>query len=158
MASFFYKVKNKDSKIEQGIIKAVSFAEAASKLEKKGYIVLEIKEENSFVESNRSHNYSDMELSKKLILSIREKKEFFNSFYFLYKSGYSILQVFESMNASSKNQKIKLLCSKILKGIRHGSTLKESMKTSSESLGTAYTMLVVAGEESGQLEKILSDI
>ena len=47
MASFFYKVKNVDSKIEQGYIDAVSLTDAALKLEQRGFIVLEIKEESS---------------------------------------------------------------------------------------------------------------
>ena len=75
-------------------------------LERDGYIVLEIKES-----SNSDFIYSDYEynipFSSKMVLSVREKKEFFNSFYFLYKSGYSILQIFDSMYNSSKNQKIK---------------------------------------------------
>ena len=157
MASFFYKVKNVDSKIEQGYIDAVSLTDAALKLEQRGFIVLEIKEESSSSQIYSS-NYSDMSFSKKMVLSVQEKKEFFNSFYFLYKSGYSIMQVFDSMYNSSKNKKIKALCSKILKGINQGRSLKESMKNCSNALGMAYTMLVVAGEESGQLEDILSDI
>ena len=157
MASFFYKVKNVDSKIEQGYIDAVSLTDAALKLEQRGFIVLEIKEESSSSQIYSS-NYLDMSFSKKMVLSVQEKKEFFNSFYFLYKSGYSIMQVFDSMYNSSKNKKIKALCSKILKGINQGRSLKESMKNCSNALGMAYTMLVVAGEESGQLENILFDI
>ncbi|MBQ8887326.1 MAG: type II secretion system F family protein [Candidatus Gastranaerophilales bacterium] len=157
MANFFFKVKNADNKIEQGSINAVSLTDAAVKLEQRGFIVLEIKEESSSSHIYSS-NYSDMSFSKKMVLSIREKKEFFNSFYFLYKSGYSIMQVFDSMYNSSKNLKIKSLCSKILKGINQGRSLKESMKNCSNALGIAYTMLVVAGEESGKLENILSEI
>lgn len=157
MANFYYKVKNTNNKIEEGYINAVSLTDAAVKLEQKGYIVLEIKEENG-----SSIIYSDYELdipfSSKMVLSVREKKEFFNSFYFLYKSGYSILQIFDSMYNSSKNQKIKSLCYKILKGIKKGNSLKDSMKHCSNALGKAYSMLVVAGEESGKLESILSDI
>lgn len=157
MASFFYKVKNLDNKIEQGTISAFSLTDAAMKLEQKGFVVLAIKEER-VSEQAYSSSYQDLSFSKKMMFSIREKKEFFNSFYFLYKSGYSIMQVFDSMYNSSKNLKIKSLCSKILKGINQGRSLKESMKNCSNALGMAYTMLVVAGEESGQLEDLLSDI
>ena len=50
MARFFYRVKNKQNKISQGYINASSISEAALKLEKQGYNILEIKEEfkNSF--------------------------------------------------------------------------------------------------------------
>ena len=157
MASFSYKVKNSNGAIEQGNIEAINLTDASIKLERNGFIVIEIKEANSsdFIYSDYEYN---IPFSSKMVLSVREKKEFFNSFYFLYKSGYSILQIFDSMYNSSKNQKIKSLCYKILKGIKKGNSLKDSMKNCSNSLGKAYTMLVVAGEESGKLESILSDI
>ena len=157
MANFSYRVKNSNGAIEQGSINAINLTDAAIKLERDGFIVLEIKEANSsdFIYSDYEY---DIPFSSKMVLSVREKKEFFNSFYFLYKSGYSILQIFDSMYNSSKNQKIKSLCYKILKGIKKGNSLKDSMKSCSNALGKAYSMLVVAGEESGKLESILSDI
>ena len=157
MTIFSYKVKNINGQIEQGNITADSITDAAIRLERNGFVVLEIKEKNdsSFISSDYQF---DVPYSKKMVLSVREKKEFFNSFYFLYKSGYSILQIFDSMYNSSKNQKIKSLSYKILKGIKKGNSLKDSMKSCHNALGKAYSMLVVAGEESGKLENILSDI
>lgn len=157
MTSFSYKVKNQNGAIEQGSIDAVNLTDAAIKLERNGYIVLEIKEENDsrFIYTDCEYN---VPFSSKMILSVREKKDFFNSFYFLYKSGYSILQIFDSMYNSTKSQKIKSLCYKILKGIKKGNSLKDSMKNCHNALGKAYSMLVVAGEESGKLDEVLPDI
>ena len=39
MARFFYRVKNKQNKISQGYIEALSVPDAAEKLIKKGYII-----------------------------------------------------------------------------------------------------------------------
>lgn len=157
MAKFFYKVKNSDNKIEQGSIEAVSFTEVASKLERKGFIVLEVKEaENTTY--NLTTQIHTLPFPKNTVFKIEEKKEFFSSFYFLYKSGYSVMQIFESMYGSSKNPRIKALSSKILKGIMQGYSLRDSMTKYSNALGLAYTMLVVAGEESGKLDDILSSV
>ena len=76
----------------------------------------------------------------------------------MYKSGLPIVSVFDSIYNSSKNTKIKSLCSKILQGIQKGLPLKEAMKSCTNAIGSAYTMLVIAGEESGQLIEVLSNI
>lgn len=155
MRKFIYKVKNSKNEIIDGSIHANSVAEAAIKLERRGNVVLEIHEElqKSYIRE-KTVNYN----SAKIVLSVQEKKEFFNSFYFLYKSGLSILEIFKSMSISSKNPKIITLCSRILRGIEKGQSLKDSMKTSYSALGQAYSMLIVAGEESGQLDDILTNI
>lgn len=157
MAKFFYKVKNSENKIEQGSIEAINFTDAAAKLENKGYIVLEVKEAET-IDYNPTIKIHTLPFPKDTVFTITEKKEFFSSFYFLYKSGYSVLQIFESMYNSSKNLRIKALSSKILKGIMQGNSLRESMTKYSNALGLAYTMLIVAGEESGTLDDILSSV
>lgn len=157
MTKFYYKVKNFENKIEQGSIEAINFTEAAARLEHDGFIVLEVKEAEAvnYTPTTKIHT---LPFPKSTVFTIQEKKEFFSSFYFLYKSGYSIMQIFESMYSSSKNVRIKALCSKILRGIIQGYSLRESMKNYSNALGLAYTMLVVAGEESGKLDDILSNV
>ncbi len=154
MANFSYKAKNRSGEIIQGAFHAESLSDAVKKLEVKGYVVLEIKEKGG----NIPVDFLNLDFSQTMTLSIQEKKDFFNSFYSLYKSGCSILQVFDSIYNSTKNQKIKSLCAKILEGISKGRSLKETMKGCTNALGTAYTMLIVAGEESGKLEEILSSI
>ncbi len=154
MARFFYRVKTKQNKISQGYIDALSMPDAAEKLIKKGYIILEIKQEfkNSF--NNTGINFSDSILP----FSLQEKKEFFNSFYFLYKSALPVLDIFKSIANSSTKQKVKLFASYIVKKIEKGKSLKEAMANYSNVLGKAYTALIVAGEQAGKLDEILSDI
>ncbi|MBR1976686.1 type II secretion system F family protein [bacterium] len=154
MANFFYKVKNSKNEIIEGAFHAESLSAAAAILEQKGYVVLEVKEESG----NIPVDFLSLDFSGKMTLTIQEKKDFFNSFYSLYKSGHSILEIFNLMHGSTKSAKIKVLCGKILQGVSQGQSLKESMKNCSEALGKAYSMLIVAGEESGKLEEVLSDI
>lgn len=154
MSNFFYKVKNHNNEIVQGNIDALSLSDAAIKLEKKGFTILEIKEET------KSSVQIDSVVSSTKIqpFTLSEKKEFFNSFYFLYKSGLSILEIFKSIFHSSKNTQVKSLCSLIIKKVERGKSLKESMNNYSNALGLAYTTLITAGEESGKLEEILADV
>jgi len=155
MSRFFYKVKNSEDKIIQNYIEASTITDAAIKLEKQGYIVLEIKEETF-------HNNYNLKTvtkgSKEDVLKLSEKKEFFSSFFFLFKSGLSVLEIFDSIYNSSKNQRVKLLCSRILHKLEKGYSLKDSMKDSYNLIGIAYAKLIAAGEESGKLDSVLSDI
>ena len=154
MTRFFYRVKNRPNKISQGYIEALSMPDAAEKLIKKGYILLEIKQEYESPCSKNKVNLSDGILP----FSLQEKKEFFNSFYFLYKSALPVLDIFKSIANSSTKQQVKLFSSYIVKKIEKGKSLKEAMANYSNVLGKAYTALIVAGEQAGRLDEILSDI
>ena len=157
MAYFIFKVKNSKGEIIQDSCYAENLSEAALKLEQKDYTLLEIKEK---VEENipaQNINVS-VNFSEKTILSIQEKKDFFNAFYSLYKSGHSTFEIFNAIHNSSPNQKIKSICAIILQGVKKGHSLKEAIKPCTTALSKAYTMLIVAGEESGKLEETLSGI
>lgn len=153
MQNYRYTVKY-NNKILNGYIKASDITEAAFILEKKGYIILEIKEEILSEKFHKNYTYTGQIKT----FSLKEKKEFFTSFYYLYKSGISIVEIFKSILISSNNKNIKNLCSIIVKQTEKGNSLKESMLPYSCALGIAYTMLIIAGEESGKLETVLSDI
>ncbi len=96
--------------------------------------------------------------SNNLILSVKEKKEFFNSFYFLYKSGLSLVEIFKSISETSGNLKIKNLAFLILKKLEKGSSLNEALVKYKNAINPAYTMLICAGEKSGKLEDVLLSI
>ena len=93
-----------------------------------------------------------------ILFSLNEKKEFFNSFYYMYKSGLPVIEIFRSLINSSSSIKIKQFCSIILNNIENGDSIKEAFKGYSEVLGIAYTTLLTAGEEAGKLEDVLSGI
>ena len=157
MANFIFKVKNSNGEIIQDSFYAENLSDAAMKLEQKGYTLLEIKAQEEVIESVPTTT-PEVNFPEKTILSIQEKKDFFNAFYALYKSGHSSFEIFNSIHNSTPNEKIKAICAQILQGVKNGCSLKESMKPCSTALGKAYTMLVVAGEESGKLEDTLSGI
>ncbi len=156
MNKYFYKAKKINDEIVQGTVNAASFSEAAAILEQKKYIVLEIKEEEN-IEPLTNHIESKS-ASTDTTLSLKEKKEFFNSFYFLYKSGLSVFEIFQSIITSTHNPKIRALAKQIVKKIEQGKSIKEAMKANTKALGLAYTMLIAAGEESGKLEDVLSTV
>ncbi|MBE7704508.1 MAG: type II secretion system F family protein [Cyanobacteria bacterium SIG29] len=154
MARFFYKAKNKNGDVVANSINASNISDAAIKLEKEGLVVLEIKEELSNAQI-KSSNYSK-NISKETMFTLKEKIEFFNSFYYMFKSGLSVYQIFESVMNASNNKKIKGLCSVVIKKIEKGYSLEEAFSGYGNVLGAVYCKLIVAGESSGKLEQVLS--
>ncbi|MBQ9244789.1 type II secretion system F family protein [bacterium] len=155
MRRFLYSVKNKNNQTFQNYIYAHSIADAAVKLEKQGYIILEIKEEED--SSSYSDNYTILNSSIPEF-SILEKKEFFNAFFHLYSSGVPIVETFKSISTSTTNIHIKNFCNLIVKKTEKGQSIRDALNKYSKVLGIAYTMLIAAGEESGELEKTLGGI
>ena len=155
MNRYFYKAKNKTGAVVDGSINAFSISDAAKRLESKGFIVLEINEEVGL----SSRNIANVaKITPETVFTLIEKKEFFNSFYFQYKSGLSILEIFKAIFASSKNPNIRALCLHVLTKIEKGCTLSEAFERYSNALGLAYTKLICAGELTGKLESVLSNI
>ena len=157
MAKFYYKAKDNNANLTSGHINALSISDAAIKLEQKGLIVLEINEEMQLLATNTSFENAK-KVSEKYVFKIKEKLEFFNSFYFMYKSGLSVSQIFASMYSESRNPSIRGLCYSVSKKIEKGRTLEEAFQGYSNALGLAYTSLIIAGEHSGKLDVVLLSI
>ena len=157
MSKFYYKAKDKAGNIINGNINSGSISEAALHLEKDGLIIIEINEaQNSLPRPHQKKlHYKDLQ---KIQFSTGDKLEFFNSFYFMYNSGLSLQQVFDSIVNSTSNKKIKILSQRILTKIESGYSLKEAVDENDAVLGRAYSTLLTAGEQSGKLENILSKI
>ncbi len=155
MKKFYYVALNKNNETIENSITAESLTSAVKKLERKGYTILDIKEEkqiSDYVE------YKFYKQAKSAEFSIQEKKEFFNSFYHLYSSGVSVVETFKLIISSSNNKNIKGFCKLVVKKAEKGHSLRESLRNNSSFLGQAYTMLIVAGEESGKLAEITEGI
>ncbi|MBQ4078624.1 type II secretion system F family protein [bacterium] len=156
MARFSYKAKNKKGEIVSNHILAVDLSSAVANLEREGFVLLEIYEEAST--SSFSNKMTSRDLSKKVVFSTKEKLEFFNAFLHMYNSGLSILQIFYAVFNSAFNPNIKNLCAVIIRKIEKGYNLEEAFTGYEGVLGLAYTRLIVAGEASGKLDKVLKKI
>lgn len=104
-------------------------------------------------------NNFETDNNSEIIFSLKEKIEFFSSLYFLYKSGMPILDCFKSVADSASSQNVRNLCYQVSRRIeKNGNSLRQAILPHSQKLGKAYTMLLIAGEESGKLEITLSSI
>ena len=158
MSKFNYTAKSPENKIINGFIDAQSVAEAAAKLENSGFTVLNINFSNDDEPRQSYEFHTSHDINTIPPFSLKQKSEFFNSFYSLYSSGLSILETFQSMYKSASDKFIKSLCNKIVNSVKKGNSLEVSFRNYSHCLGIAYTNLIITGEKSGKLESILDEI
>ena len=151
MARFFYRCKNIND-IQEGYLEAKSMSEASSKLEKQGLTLLELKEIKEQKSQNVSLNYDIKPLN------IQEKKDFFNSFYAQYRAGISFFETFNNIISTTSSNNIKTLCFNIVRKIQSGNSFEEAISYYQKIIGKIETPLLIAGEKSGKLEKILYKI
>lgn len=91
-------------------------------------------------------------------LTLTEKKEFFNSLFYLYSAGYSYTEAFRSIEESSRRRSIKQLCFSIRAKIENGIPFRDIISSYKEILGDAYSMLICAGDMSGKLDETLASV
>lgn len=147
---FLYKCK-KNNEIIDGIIEANTMQDASLKLEAKDFIILELKPQASF-NSGISLNYQITPLT------IKEKKDFYGSFYRQYKSGISFVEIFNNMLAIASTNNIKTLCFNIIRKLQKENSVTDIFDYYAKYIGKTYAALVVAGDKSGKLENILEKI
>lgn len=150
MTVFFYKCKHNND-IENGFIEAKNIQEASNKLEKSGLTILELKEQNN-VKSNVYLNY---ELTP---LTIKEKKDFYNSFHRQYKAGIPYYEIFDNIMSTASSGNIKGLCFNIVKKLQKNNSIEDVFNYYSRYIGKTEAALIVAGDKSGKLENILKKI
>ena len=149
MKKFFYKGRINNNDV-QGYLNGESFSEIAKMLESKRIIVLEIKEVG-----NRADTNQFMPVSK---FSLKDKKEFFNSFYFQFSAGLPIIEVFDAICSSSSNNNVKALANYISRKIKAGSSLEQALRLYSDEIGYTYCVLLGAGEKTEKLQSVLSGV
>lgn len=91
-------------------------------------------------------------------LSLTEKKEFFNSLYYLYTAGYSYTEAFQSLESSTRKPSLKVLCANIRAKIEKGVPFRDIISSYKSVLGESYAMLLNAGDMSGKTDETLASV
>ena len=117
MTVFFYRCKHNND-IKEGFIEAKNIQEASSKLEKSELTILELKEQSNL----KGNVYLNYELTP---LTIKEKKDFYNSFYKQYKAGIPFHEIFNNIMATASSGNIKAICFNIIKKLQKNNTIED---------------------------------
>ncbi len=98
------------------------------------------------------HNTDD------LVLTTKEKREFFNSLFVLYKSGIPMVDAMKRLSDKAKSHCVSDMSKYIYKDLMRGTPFDRAVKKFEKSLGKVYTGLLISGDKSGKLIVVLSRI
>ena len=99
----------------------------------------------------------DINFRKKYI-SKNELLTFFQELGIMLKSGLTILNALKLLKNETKNQKLKEICENLVLSIKKGHSLSSVIKDYHNILGDLYINMIIIGEQSGNLPKILDII
>ncbi len=148
MPAFYYEASNQAGKISTDVIEADSIKHARNLLREKGLIVLEL------------HN--NVERNKRIYFKPKVKYgiiiEFTRQFAVLLNAGLSIEQGLSLLIKEQDSPNFSNTLSQIKSDINEGKSLSQAMLSHKQIFPNLYVALIQAGEESGKLDLILSEL
>jgi len=163
MASFRYKVLQKDGSLSEGILEASGRGEATRALNEKGWQVLSMSEEKEKVGKKKAvKEVSPDPAAKKSSaapienrLSSKQLVQFTEELSDLLAAGVQLDVSLQSIGKRSESPAIGRVASACYDKVREGVPLAKALRLSSTSFNDLYCNLVSAGEVSGALGDIL---
>ncbi|MFC1617178.1 type II secretion system F family protein [Candidatus Margulisiibacteriota bacterium] len=151
MKQYNYKIIDPQGKIQQNKILAENTKDAELKLKKMSFpIVLNLKQ---------NYLYS---LKNSLSLSEKPQKRdiinFTRQLHILLSTGIPLVEGLSVLKSIIKNKSFLKIVIKIINAVHTGESFSQTLKPYKKYFGIDYLALVEAGESSGNLEKILSDL
>lgn len=163
MASFRYKVLQKDGSLSEGHLDASSRGEATRRLNEQGSRVLSLTEEKQKVEKKKAAKESTPDKPAKKAasapvenrLSSKQLVQFTEELSDLLAAGVQLDTSLHSIGKRSESPAIARVAASCYEKVRDGVPLATALRLSSTSFNELYCNLVSAGEVSGALGDIL---
>lgn len=163
MASFRYKVLQKDGSLSEGHLDAASRGEATRRLNEQGSRVLSLTEEKQKAEKKKAAKESTPDKPAKKAasapvenrLSSKQLVQFTEELSDLLAAGVQLDTSLHSIGKRSESPVIARVASSCYEKVRDGVPLATALRLSSTSFNELYCNLVSAGEVSGALGDIL---
>lgn len=146
MRQFLYKAKNKQGEDVKGIIETVDKKQAAKLLREKGYLVINLKEKQSF------ELLSQLSFLNKI--SGQDIAVFTRQLGIMIKTGLTLTDALHILKREAKPQLAEIL-ETVVEDIESGNSLYEALKPHQKVFTKTYLSLVRSGETSGKLDEVL---
>ncbi len=150
MKKFSYVAINpKTDEVVREKVSATNLAEVKSSIEAQDFDLVTIEE----VEKGKKFDFS---FGKGV--SLLEKVEFANQLSLMLKAGISIVEALSIIKQGSKNQYFMDIVGGIQHSIESGGSLSSALENYPDVFDSVFISMVRAGEKSGKLDKVLTDI
>jgi len=148
---FIYKAIDQKGNQKEGTITAISKEVAISSLQRRGFVISDIKESDGKGDSLLNMNITFLErVSMKDIVILSQQLST------LFSAQVSALRVFRLLGAESENPKLGRALNDIAENLQAGSSISASLEKHSDIFDSFYVSMVKAGEESGRLDESFS--
>lgn len=142
---YHYQAKTQDRKIIRGTIEAESISAAKRILAGRNFFVTKIWLAGA--------GFAFGDFLKRV--SVREKLVFTQEIAVMIKAGFPITKALSTLQQQTKNPKFAEILNSINRDVRGGEALSETLAKHPKIFPQLYTQAIAAGEQSGNLDKIL---
>ncbi len=143
---FDYKVINDTGSQTKGTIDALNKEVAISSLQRRGFIILDIKEQGTNKGIFSNIEFFDRVKQKDVVILSRQIAT-------LFEAGVSALKVFRLLSAETENVSLQKVLTEVSDDLQGGSSISNSLAKHPKVFTSFYVNMVKAGEESGKLNQ-----
>ncbi len=151
MPEFAYKAAGADGSIIKGSLVAHDEAQLAARLSAEGLFLIEARQDKLKQLLNRLDDFAVGSLTR------RDLIEFCNNLAVMLKAGVPLVRSLDELGSDSENKILRKALKKIVAGIMGGDSFSQAL-TKTGSFPKLFVSLVEIGEESGNLDRTLSDM
>lgn len=144
---FVYKAIDEKGNNKEGTVTAISQEVAISSLQRRGFVISEIKlaeEEGSIL--NKNLTFLERVSSKELVILTQQLST-------LFKAQVSALKIFRLLSAEAENPKLGRALGNIAELLQSGASISTAMEKQEDIFDNFYISMIRAGEESGRLDE-----
>ncbi|MEC7986012.1 MAG: type II secretion system F family protein, partial [Myxococcota bacterium] len=157
MAAFEYKGFDTAGKNVSGIIDADSAKTARAQLKRQNIFPSEIKEQKSGQVTKGKGLSVEIDLKKIFQrVSVNELTEFTSQLETLFRTNVDIAEALQILGEQTNNEMLELALAEIRDDVRQGKPLSDAMKQHPKIFNNLYISLIEVGQESGNLDQVLS--
>lgn len=147
MSVFNYKALDKDGSQKEGTISAVSVDVAINALQKRGFIISDIKsDEDNKGLLNRNLTFLERVKLRDLVIVSRQMAT-------LFEAQISALRIFRLLSAECESPKLGRALADVGEDLQGGSAISDALAKHPDIFSSFYISMVKAGEESGRLDQ-----
>jgi len=159
MAQFIYKAMDSTGKVINGTAESSSKMDLVSALRSKNLVLLSIKEYHSKgLYARLNDKVIALTTSKTGKVTIDELAIFCRQMATLVNAGVNVFNAILDMSTMSQNKYFSRVLTAISEDLRGGKTLSDSMAKYPKIFSNTFVSMIMVGEKSGKLPKVLSDL
>lgn len=150
---FTYSAKNAKGEIQNGGLEAPDEKAAAKTLHSQGLFVLNIAAEASLLPGSKGMNIDIPFFSKRV--NLKDRIIFTQQLAMMINAGLPLVDAFNALEEQTENKYFAGAIHAIKEEVKGGKSLSSSLSKYPNIFSTFYVAIVMSGEKSGQLDKVL---